>query len=437
MISEHGPHIGLAFYDGRQTAAERGSRCNAQPAGKWTANSKLTGMSYVAVTFTYKKGAPVFEGGIPKLTFGLRGAAFVRLAQAGHDWANPATWEFSENPAVAIFNYMRGFYKAGELVMGMGIPAQDIIIDSFTAAANICDEPVDLDGGGSEARYRICTFLSADASVTHAQTLEVLLSTMAGYLYDYGGSYYLQAGAAYTSVATITDNDLVTGLPVTFIAKRTRAELINRIHGQFIRPQDEFQPASYVPQISTTAVAEDYEELGMQLDLLSVPSQSQAERIAQMRLREVRRQATANLTSGLITSASRSAIGSRGIARAKAGTSDGRPQVPHRQQGRRRDQRRRVTLDLVETNANVYSWTTADEGDHGHGRRADPGRVADHAAAGVHRAGDYAHRRRWQSGAGAKVRVDADHRPDRRHGCDRMAQGRHDRRHSTQRPFGR
>ena len=97
---------------------------------------------------------------------------------------------------------------------------------------------------------------------------------MAGYLYDYGGYYYLQAGVGQTCAATITDNDLVTGAPVTFTAKaHPAASSINRIHGQFTQSgPDEHQPASYTPQISTAGVAEDYEELGTQLDLASVPS---------------------------------------------------------------------------------------------------------------------------------------------------------------------
>ena len=44
----------LTFYDGTQTAADADLIANAQPAGKWTANSKLTGMSYVYVRFNYQ-----------------------------------------------------------------------------------------------------------------------------------------------------------------------------------------------------------------------------------------------------------------------------------------------------------------------------------------------------------------------------------------------
>ena len=364
VVNEHPGLVTLTFYNGTQTVGDGDLVFAAKPPGKWTTNDKLIGMSYVVVQFLYFKDDPLYENGIPKLQFEVRGAKLYdprKDSTAGgsgaHRWADLTTWEYTQNPAIIMYNFMLGFYRNGEKLMGMGVPAGRILYDTVFAAANVCDETVSLDVGGSESRYRCATMLSADESVTWGQTLEVLLSTMAGYLYDYSGFYYFQAGAGYTSSATITDAELVVGAQVTYAAKRSRAELINRIHGQFMSAATDYQPASYEPQISSAGVSADGEELGRSLDLMSVPSQWQAERIAQIRLRESRRQATASITLGF----HRQNI--------QAGdwitwNSTRFGNKIWRVQSRQVDPTtRRVILELSEIDSNVFSWTTADDGD--------------------------------------------------------------------------
>jgi hypothetical protein len=363
QTSEAGTVIRFRFYDGSQTGPDGELVSNSNPAGKWGSNAKLTGLTYVVVVMEYVKDHILYQSGIPKFTFEIRGAKLFdpRLStetggSGGHVWGDKSTYAYTENPAVIAYNYQRGFYKSGQLIIGMGTPVGDLLHDTYFAAANICDESVTLDAGGTETRYRCSTILTADQSVSHGQHLDAILSTMAGYLYDYSGFYYIQAGAGYASSATILDSELVLDAPVTYAAKRSRAELFNRVHGQFLDPSNEFQPNSYTPQVSASGVLEDYEELGRPLDLLSVPSQFQAERIAQIRLRESRRQATASITLGFHRQ------------NLQAGdwitwASDRFGTKTWRIQSRSWDSaRRNVTLELSEIDANVFSWSTADEG---------------------------------------------------------------------------
>lgn len=176
------------------------------------------------------------------------------------------------------------------------------------------------------------------------------------HLYDYAGSYVCQAGAAQVPLDPVTDADLVLGAPIVFSAKRSRAELVNRIHGQFLDPSIGYQPQSYGAQVDAGATANDGEELGAPLDLMSTPSRTQAERTAKIRLREARAQGTASITLGFnhigkqvgdwLPWNSAGAAGSR-VWRIV----DRRPDAATKA----------VTLDLEETNAAVYSWTAADE----------------------------------------------------------------------------
>ena len=238
----------------------------------------------------------------------------------------------------------------------MGVPDSRMLRETYFASANICDETVTLQVGGTEPRYRIATILSADEGVTYGQTLDVILSTCAGYLYDYSGFYYFQAGAGYAPAATITDAEIVVGTTPQFAAKRSRAELFNGVHGQFLNAAIDYQPQSYTAQINTAAVNSDTEELGKALNLLSVPSQYQAERIAQIRLREARRQATAGVTLGfhrqnlqagdwIVWNSARYGNGTyRIVTRSVDPTT------------------RTVSLELAQVDANVFSWNSADEG---------------------------------------------------------------------------
>jgi hypothetical protein len=364
QTSEMGPTmLRFRFYDGTQTAADSELVSNSNPVGKWGNAAKLTGLAYVVVHMEYVKDHILYQSGIPKFTFEMKGARLFdpRLsAETGgsgsQTWSDPSTWTYSDNPAIIAYNYQRGFFKADQLIIGMNVPVDDLLHDTYFAAANICDESVSLDAGGTEPRYRCATILTSDDSVSHGQHLDAILSTMAGYLYDYSGHYYLQAGAGYASAATILDSELVLDAPVTYSGKRSRAELFNRVHGQFLDASEEFQPQSYTPQISASGVAEDYEELGRSLDLMSVPSQYQAERIAQIRLRESRRQATASITLGFHRQ------------NLQAGdwitwASDRYGTKTWRIQTRSWDAiRRTVTLELAQIDSNVFSWSTADEG---------------------------------------------------------------------------
>jgi hypothetical protein len=355
--------IQIDFYDGTQTAADADLVALANPVGRWDANSILTGLTYAIVTLNYVRDDPLYENGIPEIGFEMMGARLYDWREDSTNggsgpqrWEDVSTWEWTENPVVILYNYLRGFYLNGERILGMGVPSYDIVHDTFSAAANACDEVV-VTTGDPEARYRCATILTAEEGVAHSATLEVLLSTFAGYLYDYAGFYVCQVGVAQSSVRTLTDADLVVGQGVTFAAKRSRSDLVNRLHGQFLDPAIDYQAQSYTAQISEAGVINDgNEELGRQLDLLSVSSRTQAERIARIRLREVRAQATASITVGFqhidlqagdwITWNS-ARFGNR----------------TYRIVERNVDPiTRAVALQLNEINAAVYSWTAADEG---------------------------------------------------------------------------
>ena len=134
--------------------------------GTWTTNHRMAGICYASVKFEYDdENMP----SVPSMVFGLKGAKLydwrkdsTNGGSGTHRWSDPTTWEWSDNPAVCDYNFRRGFYRNGIRVLGMGVPASDLLIDYYTSAANVCDETV-TEGGASEKRYRIGVLVQDDA----------------------------------------------------------------------------------------------------------------------------------------------------------------------------------------------------------------------------------------------------------------------------------
>tara|TARA_Y100000361_G_scaffold37821_1_gene32369 strand:- start:3842 stop:7678 length:3837 start_codon:yes stop_codon:yes gene_type:complete len=72
---------------------------------------------------------------IEELTSGtLNANSNQTVVNATHSKTNPATWEWSENPALCILDFLTN------TVYGRGIPYDDIDLQSFITSANYCDD---------------------------------------------------------------------------------------------------------------------------------------------------------------------------------------------------------------------------------------------------------------------------------------------------------
>jgi hypothetical protein len=63
-----------------------------------------------------------------------------------HRWDDPDTWEFSDNPVVCRYNWVRGIYAEDDvsdqtkLLVGRGLSAEEAPPENVIAPANVCDE---------------------------------------------------------------------------------------------------------------------------------------------------------------------------------------------------------------------------------------------------------------------------------------------------------
>ena len=129
----------------------------SQPA-KFGSNHRLRGIAYIAASFQYD--AKGMFTSVPEITVVVKGRKLydprldgsITGGTGSHRIADPTTYEWSNNAALALLDYMHGDY-------GKGLGSSLIDLQSFQTAANTADTVVDVpDYGGS---YSSATF-SAD-----------------------------------------------------------------------------------------------------------------------------------------------------------------------------------------------------------------------------------------------------------------------------------
>ncbi len=299
FVEDYGVNFTIAFFRGAldqeaDSVLVAAAASRTTGLGDWSANHKGAGLCYVRIKLTFDED--LFQGGIPQIDFQLRGAKLYdrRLdstagGSGSYLWADPTTWEYSENPVVMEENYRRGFYRNGVRILGMGISGSDLLSDHYVSAANVCDETV-TEGGDDVARYRCSAIVADDAEYRTAT--DTFMSACGGVVVEKSGLFGPLAGASQTEVATLTDDDLIGGFDTNFALKVPRSELFNSVMGSYTKAEENWQSDSFAPVINSTWEAEDNSErLIKDVQLLQVTSGYQASRLAKIIAAQGRKQA--------------------------------------------------------------------------------------------------------------------------------------------------
>ncbi|PLL13944.1 host specificity protein J [Tabrizicola sp. TH137] len=252
---------------------------------KWTAAHRLAGCAALYLRLTYD--ADAFPGGIPNITVDLEGK---------NDILDPRTGlrGYSENPALCLADYL----AHPAFGIGAGIGAADgIEVESLIEAANICDEMVPLASGGSERRY------SCNGVVSLAESpktiIEGLLSAMAGRVAVQGGNWRIHAGAYRLPEVTLTADDVRAG-GLVLATRVSQSANFNGVRGQFVSPENDWQPDDFPAYASEVYLAEDGgERKWRDLPLPFTISAAMAQRLAKIELERARRQMTVKLSGKL------------------------------------------------------------------------------------------------------------------------------------------
>lgn len=244
----------------------------------WSADHKLSAIAYLHLQLTFD--ATAFPTGIPNPTAVVRGRKVYDPRTGLTVWSN--------NAALCILDYLRGRVPtvAGTEPVGIGAADSEIDFDSFTAAANVCDEDVAVLAGGTQKRYTLDGAVAMDASP--AQAMEQMLTSCAGVLVHSGGKYRLHAGAATVAAFTITEN-MLRG-PIKFRPLVSRREGVNTVRGTYIDPGGAYEAADFPAQSTAAYVTEDGGEIiPMDLQLPFTHNATRAQRIARQFLERSRR----------------------------------------------------------------------------------------------------------------------------------------------------
>ena len=245
----------------------------------WTDQHRARGIAYIYVAFKFDQDA--FPNGAPTVTAVIRGRKIYDPRTSTTAW--------SDNAALCVRDYLTSDF-------GLACDADEIDDDSFSDAANDCDDEIGLNGGGTEKRY------TANGSFTTASTpndvITQLLTSYSGLIWYSQGQFGTRAGTWDAPTLSFDENDLVG--PVEVTTRLSRRDQINGVGGIFRGPESNYQQTDYPAVKSTVFLAEDNNQESL-LDL-AVPftdTSSRAQRIAKIALYRQREQLRVNIKTGL------------------------------------------------------------------------------------------------------------------------------------------
>ena len=241
---------------------------------------KFQGMSVLASKLIYN--SDTFPQGLPNVTCIVQGKKVFD--------PRTSTTAFSSNSALCIRDYLL------DTQYGFGASASEIDDDSFEEAADICDEDVNLLGGGTEKRYTINgTFLSSEQP---KDVLQKMLTSCGGKLTYAGGKWTLRVAKYRTPTVTITES-MIAGA-VTMQASQSRRDIFNAIKGTYSEPTALYQPTSFPPIENATYTSQDGEQIWKDVEYSFTTSSATCQRLSKIELEKARQQITFNVPCNLL-----------------------------------------------------------------------------------------------------------------------------------------
>lgn len=285
-IGKYSGFMKLSFHDGAGDQIADAALVNS--SSKWTGNHKLSGISYAYLKLLWDH--EVFPQGVENTLFTLKGRKLYDPRKDPSNGGAPLgthgindenTWEWSDNPVLAMVDYLMGIRVGGNLIAGMGVSASRIDWPNIIAEANICDEPVPRKSGGDEPRYTVNGWV--EPNNTHRDNLKALSSSCGGALVFQSGKWRCYVAAPRAAVKSRCADDVVG--PLSMQAKKSSSMKVNSVRGIFADPSSDYELKDYPPLQNQTYVSEDGgNELWQEVNLPFTKSASMAQRLAKIAL---------------------------------------------------------------------------------------------------------------------------------------------------------
>lgn len=279
----------IRFHDGTQTEADAMlvAKYGDHPDRPWTADHILKGTAYAVLTFRFHQ--EVYSG-YPTVRFEVDGIPLYdprkdsSVGGAGtHRWADPATWEFTRNPQVMVYNILRGITLPSGEVWGGRVPAEDLPLDAWFAAMNECDTLI-----GSRVQYQ--AGFEVDVSLEPFDVIRELNKASFTQLSQMGGVFRPRTGPVGTPVLSITDDDLLVTEPKELNPFPGLDATHNAVTGTFVDPGAVYQGRECDPVLDAEWEAEDGgRRLTLDIGLPAVTDKSQAQHLLESFIKDDRR----------------------------------------------------------------------------------------------------------------------------------------------------
>lgn len=252
----------------------------------WSSNARGRGIAYSAMTYDWGEGK--IYTGIPVVTQEIRGAKLYdpRLdttngGSGSHRVNDPTTWEYSNNPALAWAWYAMALF-------GGRVDSSNINWPSVAAAADLCDELVAIPGAATQARY---TF-NGRFSVARdwRENAKLFVDAMLGRMTKRGETWYIYAGAYDAPTFSVAKSDWLSIDSIKSVAPRDGGRW-NTARCWFTDPERNWQREECFPRRNATYKSADgAEEISIEIEQPACTNEYEAQRKAEMILRQSRNQ---------------------------------------------------------------------------------------------------------------------------------------------------
>ncbi|PYE80808.1 phage tail protein [Pseudoroseicyclus aestuarii] len=280
------PELRVWFYRGTQTAASPVlvDRFKTHKERPWTAD--MIGRNIPYAILAYEVDDDLWAGQ-PEPLFEIDGIPLYD--------PRTGTVAFTRNPAVMIWNLLRGIALPGGGTYGLGVPEADLPAEVWHAAMDACDQVVD-GAPRYRAGYEVHMATPEDGGETPLDVIAELSTTCAAEVAEVGGSWIIRVGEPGLPVASITDEDILRSKPQDLDPFRGMAETVNAVRATFPDPAQQWNASEAPPRFDLEAEAEDGPRLVGSLDLGACPYPDQVQRLMAMWLKDARRQRRHTIT---------------------------------------------------------------------------------------------------------------------------------------------
>ena len=249
----------------------------------WGSNHKLSGLCYLAIRFTWNQDA---FAGLPRVQARIQGKK-VRTYNSSLVEQSPS---YQTNPAWCLLDYLTNTRY------GKGLSTDEIDLQSFYDASQVCETQVTPFAGGSDINI-FDTNTALDTSRNILDNVREILKGCRGYLPYNAGKYNLVIETTGSASITLTEDNIIGGYSLSTPTKNDR---YNRVIVGFVNPDRNYQvdEAQFPPindsglptadQHATMKSADGGFLLEGRFSFSTLTSQYQAEEMAEVILRRSR-----------------------------------------------------------------------------------------------------------------------------------------------------